>query len=76
MIPFGDVDAVLLAADRYAVHDQPGWRVLWRGADEPETVVHENLLPVAEMPAAPVAGERLVVTLVMGEAVSFRRARP
>ncbi len=75
MIPFGDLDAVLVSADRYTVHDQPGWRVRWRAADEPASAIHEHLLPVAEMPSAPVPGERLVATLVMGEAVSFRRAR-
>lgn len=73
MIPFGDVDVVLVSADAYTIHDQPGFRVRWRAADEPEAAVHELLLPVAEMPRGPVLGERLIATVVMGEPVSFRR---
>ncbi len=73
MIPFGDVAVVLVSVDAYTIHDQPGFRVRWRAADEPATAVHELLLPVAEMPRAPVPGERLIATVVMGEPVSFRR---
>ena len=75
MIPFGDIDTVLIAATQYSVHDQLGWRVLWRASTEPVTAMHEHLLPIAEMPPAPVAGETLIATLVMGEPVSFRRAK-
>jgi hypothetical protein len=69
MLVSGTVRATLLDAQRYEIHGQPGWRIVWRTADGAPS---EAMLPVSQVAGAPRPGAAADVTVVLGNAVEIR----
>ncbi len=64
----------VVQVDRYEIHEQPNWRLVYRLDGEPGEPLHEARLAVQSVYSDPAAGDRIEVDLVMGEAVAVRRA--
>ncbi len=65
----------IVAADRYEVHDQPSWRVLFRlDADVAGAAPRETHLPEGSVPPNPQPGDRIQAQMVLGEAIEITAA--
>lgn len=69
----GTSRGTLLQVDRYEIHEQPNWRLVYRLDAEPEGALREARLALQSVYADPEPGDRIEVDLVMGEAVAVRR---
>ena len=70
----GTSQGTLVSVDRYEIHEQPNWRLLYRLDGDPEGSLREARLAVQSVYDDPAPGQRIEVDLVMGEAVAVRKA--
>jgi hypothetical protein len=72
----GSARGTLVQVERYEIHEQPNWRLVYRLDGEPESALHEARLAVQSVHADPAPGDRIEIDLVLGEAVAVRRLQP